>query len=368
MFQLAVDSLFRYRTFLERFFRSACVPTALACALLLAAFLKGHELATEELGENSLFTSRWFLALLVLWEGALASWLLSGLHPRLARAMALLTFLAFFQAALYLAASGEASCRCLGKASTNPWFMVGFDVLALAVLVAWTPAHPGASIFTHRRRFATVAIIYVLVAIPALINMLAYTPRGQMRLLRHDPSLAARLNVQLKGATTQQLLDHLHSATGLHFSVESGLAQTPDLGQISTNSARAWAIMELLAQRQNVPARWKKTDGGYLLVRSAPFGIANPWLVSASVALGLVLILLLFSRRPTQGIASKQSSVWRALYFIWQPDHHRATRSAFSLVELLVVMGMIVLLLAIVFPAVQKVRDADQQRSILFFS
>lgn len=238
--------------------------------------------------------------------------------------------------------------------------MVGFDVLALAALFAWAPAHPGASIFTHRRRFAAVAIIYVLVAIPALINMLAYTPRGQMRLLRNDPALAARLNVQLKGATTQQLLDQLHSATGLQFAVEDGLAQPHDLGHIQTNSARAWAIMELLAQRQATPARWIKVNGGYRLVQSAPLGKYAPWLLSALVACVLAVGLIFF-RTPKKGKPSPKigGQAAQTLEWLWGPSEPGSVRPAFSLVELLIVMGIIVLLLAIVFPAVQNLRAAE---------
>lgn len=310
MSQFALDSLLRCRPLVERLFRSAFVPNALASVLLLAAFLKGYELATEELSPSAFLASRWFLTLLVLWEAALAFWLLSGLHARLARMVALLTFLAFFQVVLYQAAAGEASCRCLGKASIGPWFMVGFDVLALAALLAWNPARGDATIFTHRRRFATVAILYVLVAIPALTNMLAYTPRGQMRLLRNDPALAARLNVQLKGATTQQLLDQLHLATGLQFAVEDGLAQPPDLGPIQTNSARAWAIMEFLADKQTEPARWEEVQGGYVLVRSAAFGRVTPWLVSGfvfvAIGVGLMIVRALKQRSTPSSVPRRR--------------------------------------------------------------
>jgi hypothetical protein len=48
--------------------------------LLVAFALKGYELATEELFEDSLLTSRWFLILVVEWELFFALWLLGGFY------------------------------------------------------------------------------------------------------------------------------------------------------------------------------------------------------------------------------------------------------------------------------------------------
>ncbi len=58
---------------IERLFRSAFVPVALAGVLLLSAFLKGYELATEELSPSTFLRSRWFLTLVVMYEVALAA-------------------------------------------------------------------------------------------------------------------------------------------------------------------------------------------------------------------------------------------------------------------------------------------------------
>lgn len=272
------------------------VPTILACILLVAAFLKGHELATEELSGKSLLTSRWFLTCLVLFELALGLSLLSGLHARLIRVAALLTLIVFFEVALYQGITGQPSCRCLGKASVNPWFMVTFDVLALAGIFAWQPSSIGPALVSHRGRFATVAIGYAVAAIPMLVSMVNYTPTGQMPLLRNDPQLAARMKVQLKNANAEQLLAHLHAATGLSFTAEDKLTtgRPVNFGEIYTSSARAWSIMEMLAQRQTIPARWKKVEGGYELVQSAPLGRLTPWLVSGFILFGAAIGLTLY--------------------------------------------------------------------------
>ena len=52
----------------------------LGLVLLVAVALKGYEIATEELLEYSLLTSRWFLISVVEWEIFFALWLLGGFH------------------------------------------------------------------------------------------------------------------------------------------------------------------------------------------------------------------------------------------------------------------------------------------------
>ena len=276
------------------------VPIFLAVVLLTAAFFKGSELATEELSETTLFTSRWFLVPLVLFELGLACWLLGGLYARWTRWLLLLTFLAFFETALFFALAGYASCRCLGRASVAPWVAAIFDGAAIGAIMLWQPAAAGPTVFSHRGRFAFVGVVYAFAALPALVSMVSYTPTGQMPRLRSDLELAAKVKVQLKNATPEQLLDQLRAATGLSFSVDDKLTKSwpADLSEIKTTGVPAWAFMELLAHKQSVPVRWEKTEGGYRLVRSAPLGRNTPWLISAA-ALALTGVYLLFSRVRT---------------------------------------------------------------------
>jgi len=59
-----------------------CTRLALGLLLLIAAALKGHQLATEPVPETGLLTSRWFLIGVVEFELFFGLWLLSGLYPK----------------------------------------------------------------------------------------------------------------------------------------------------------------------------------------------------------------------------------------------------------------------------------------------
>lgn len=265
------------------------VPVVLAVVLLVAALLKSFELATEELSENSLLNSRWFLTILVLFELGLGVWLLGGLHSRETRWLLLLTFVVFFEASLYLAVSGYSSCRCLGRNPVSPWLTAGFDALAILAILQWRPAACGATIFTHPGRFAVVLCMYVLAAVPVLLSIVFYTPTGQMPRLRADRELATKVRIQLKDASAQQIIDQLHAGTGLAFIVDERLAQDwpATFGETKMNGVPAWAVMELLAHKQLQAVRWAKVEGGYRLEPSAPFGARTPWIVSgATLMLG----------------------------------------------------------------------------------
>jgi hypothetical protein len=57
----------------------------------------------------------------VEFELFLGLWLVSGLHVRQARDLALVCFFAFAGVSLYQALAGAASCGRFGKVSVNPW-------------------------------------------------------------------------------------------------------------------------------------------------------------------------------------------------------------------------------------------------------
>lgn len=286
-----------------------CVPVILALVLLTAAFLKGYELATEELPENNLFTSRWFWAALVLFELGLGIWLLGGLHVRATRWLLLFTFLVFFETALYLAVAGYGTCHCLGRTVLSPWAAALFDAGAVVAIVLWQPPARGPTVFSQPRRAGLLGVVFGLAAIPALVSIINYTPTGQMPSLRSDPALAARVKVQLQDATAQQLLDHLHSATGLTFSVDDRLASTwsTSFGDIRMSGIPAWAIMEFLAHKQSRPARWDKIEGGYRLVSTARLDTRTPWLISGALLLATGAYLFFLRSRATKPLSAGAS-------------------------------------------------------------
>ena len=67
----------------------------LGSLLLLAAGLKGYQLATEPIFETGLLDSRWFLIAVVEFELFFGLWLLSGVFPKPAWVAAVACFAAF---------------------------------------------------------------------------------------------------------------------------------------------------------------------------------------------------------------------------------------------------------------------------------
>ena len=99
---------------------TACVLKALGTLLIVAAALKGHQLLTEPLANQDVWSYRPVLILLVECELALGLWLVSGLLPRLAWLTALACFSFFCVVTLYKALTGAASCGCFGAVRVPP--------------------------------------------------------------------------------------------------------------------------------------------------------------------------------------------------------------------------------------------------------
>jgi hypothetical protein len=144
-------------------------------------------------------------------------------------------------------------------------------------------------------QLVVVSVIgFVLAAAPIFVAMTDYAPKGPVRSLRDDPQLAGKVPLQLKKASIDEILNALHAATGLNFAAENRLEGS--LGEIQTRNARAWAIMEWVAQNQASPARWERMDGGYRLVPAARLGRVVPWLVSSGVFI-VTFVGVLLSKR-----------------------------------------------------------------------
>src|SRR5438128_1197490 len=105
---------------IDRIFGS--VPALLGVVLITAALLKVQQLATQELDEKGILTSRLFATMGVLFELGFGLWLIGGLYPAFTRYLGLLTFGGFFEFAIYQAAFGEPTCRCLGAIPVKPWY------------------------------------------------------------------------------------------------------------------------------------------------------------------------------------------------------------------------------------------------------
>lgn len=118
----------------------AAVRMILGGVLLVAAALKGYQLATGPTDETCLTTSRWFLIAVVECEVFLGLCLISGLFARPTWLVTLGCFFLFACVSLHKALSVEVSCGCFGSVETNPWYTAGLDVAAVVALLRWRPS------------------------------------------------------------------------------------------------------------------------------------------------------------------------------------------------------------------------------------
>jgi len=127
------------KSWLSRGRSHTLVFRALGLVLLVAAGLKGHELALDPLADDSFLASPRLQIALVELEILLGLWLLSGLARRGAWVAALGFFIAVAGVSLYMALAGQTSCGCFGRLTVNPWLSFAFDGTAVAALVIWRP-------------------------------------------------------------------------------------------------------------------------------------------------------------------------------------------------------------------------------------
>ena len=153
------------------------VRVVLALILLVAAALKAHQLATEPVANNGIFSYRWSLMAMVEFEIVLGLWLLSGLHKRLVWFVSTSCFSLFTCITLYKALSGEASCGCFGTVEVSPWYTLTLDVAAVVALSIFRPnLHRPERANHYWLRFAVALVIVLAAGIPAGLAMDSYTP------------------------------------------------------------------------------------------------------------------------------------------------------------------------------------------------
>lgn len=152
------------------------LPLIVGALLLLAGTLKAHHLATEPVAEL-LHLPRWTLAAAVAFELLLGLWLLSGVRPWHARALALLSFVCFLMLALYQALQGSDSCGCLGKVPLPPWGAVLLDGTAILALYYWRPLpEPSAHVARRLRPWFVVAALLLLTVPLGALSLATSTP------------------------------------------------------------------------------------------------------------------------------------------------------------------------------------------------
>jgi hypothetical protein len=149
--------------------------------LLVAAALKGHQIATAPVPETDLLTSRWFLIALVECELALGLWFLSGWRPNLIRVAGMSCFAVFGLIAVSKAVQGAESCGCFGRVAINPWWTALIDLAAALAFALFSQANDSVLINASdrtnlfRRKWA-VCCLFVLFGIPAGWAMATFSP------------------------------------------------------------------------------------------------------------------------------------------------------------------------------------------------
>lgn len=118
------------------------VRVAVGVFLLIAAGLKGHQLATRPVAATELLDSRWLLIATVEFELLLGVGLVAGVLPRPTWALATACFGLFTCVSLYKAILGHTSCGCFGRVPVNPWYTSTVDLAIVFSLLRWRPKTP----------------------------------------------------------------------------------------------------------------------------------------------------------------------------------------------------------------------------------
>lgn len=167
-----------------------------------------------------------------------------------------------------------------------PWIPAAFD-LAVLLLLAIVPL-PVSGGLQYRQRWLWLASVYAVFGLLSLDTMVDYSTSRADFSLRDDRRLwGSALNVQSVRPTTEDLVSVVRSATALNLTVDDRLLlRQPDYGAWDLKEIQPWTVMEQVAARQTVSARWAKTEEGYILVPAAPFGKSRIfWFGSATFLL-----------------------------------------------------------------------------------
>ena len=143
----------------------------------------------------------------------------------------------------------------------------------------------------QRSMWFGLAGVFSIFAFLSLITMENYSMTGASPSIRKDARLFGAITVQRVKPSTDDLLTLLRSATNVNLTADGRLiSHQPDYGLWDLKGERPWAVMELLARQQTVPARWEKTTNGYSLVMAAPFGKSKLFWFGGTTLLALSMM------------------------------------------------------------------------------
>lgn len=190
--------------------RFTVVRIGLGTLLLAAAGLKLYGLSVSAVPQVGWFAQPWVQLAAVEWELVLGLWLLSGAHQRGAWLAALVTFLAFAAVSGYLGFIGVASCGCFGAIEASPWAAFGFDLAALALLLANRPA-TAMTRSDLRQAFAvvTTGMAVPLLAVVSFTSVVYGSPKIAYARLRGETLVVAPYSDAGKGKAGEALLVEL---------------------------------------------------------------------------------------------------------------------------------------------------------------
>lgn len=173
------------------------VSSLLGGVLLIAAMLKGYDLASIPSVDRTLLDRPVILTTAIGTEIVLAGFLLTGTQPLVTWCITFILLSCYFVITVIKAVSGVESCGCFGNLRVSPWITAIFDLLAVAALVACR--HGAFDIVTARKwaasrmRWALVAFIVLVGAAPGAFAMLL-TKSGNL----NDDSVAIEGTVVLQ--------------------------------------------------------------------------------------------------------------------------------------------------------------------------
>jgi hypothetical protein len=110
--------------------------------------------------------------LLILAEFLLASWLVLGCYPFMARIVAFGCFLSFALVSLSKGIGGSSSCGCFGRMHSSPWIVLIIDIAICGLLYASKPAS-GSGARLHGRVMQTGIIGLSFLTLIGLMNIRA---------------------------------------------------------------------------------------------------------------------------------------------------------------------------------------------------